>query len=164
MKIYLLSLFGASLATALIHLLAPEGTQGGVSKYLKLLCSLFLLAVIVSPLPHALREIRSLPDRIPDLGGTKSGGLPESVQEALDESSKIAFARSLTQLLEHRFSIPAGEIRCVIRWEEREDDTLPEEITLLLSGSAIWQDPDELEAFVTSLVHCTCKTALERRG
>ena len=162
MKTYLLSLFGASFAAALVTLFVPDGSGGGVSKHIKLLCSLFLLAVIVAPLPSAIRELQSLPDRIPESGNNDPSALPENVQKALDESSKAGFARSLTQLLENRFSIPAGEIRCVIRWDDSNDRATPEKITLILSGSAIWKDPDLLEEFVTELLGCACETALER--
>ena len=34
-------------------------------------------------------------------------------------------------------------------------------VTLLLSGKAIWRDPDPLCAYVEELLDCTCKVVLE---
>lgn len=78
----------------------------------------------------------------------------------MESASRSYFAQSLTQMLEQRFSIPAGEIRCTVRWQQ-DEELRPDRVTLVLSGSAIWKNPAEMEEFVTGLLGCECVTAIE---
>ena len=54
MEGYSLSILAASAVGALIGLLSPSG---GVSKYLRLTVSLFLLCALLSPLPSLLKDL-----------------------------------------------------------------------------------------------------------
>ena len=51
-------------------------------------------------------------------------------------------------------------VRCAVEWKTGEPAT-PERITVILSGGAIWKDPEKLEAFVRDLIGCDCVTAIE---
>ena len=154
MKTYLLSLLGASLAVALIGILAPAGA----SKHMKLISSLFLICILIAPLPRAIGSVWSMAEDFTTQGG--QSGSPSDyngqMQEAVNSASKTYFAQTLTQLLEQQFSIPPGEVRCSIRWAEGT-----EQITLILSGSAVWKNPADMEQFVTELLGCECVTAIE---
>ena len=158
MKEYLLSVLSAALVISLVGMLAPNGAQGS----LKLISALFLLLVIAAPLPKLLTAI---PDRIENLFQTNGNGGEEDDfrQQAnltLENASKTYLAQALTQLLEQKFSIPTGEVRCVIRWTDG-DQAKPEKVTVILSGSAIWKNPNQIEAAVTELLGCECVTAIE---
>ena len=50
MKVYIISVVAVSLVASALILLAPEGKGGGISKHLRLLTSLCILAVISEPL------------------------------------------------------------------------------------------------------------------
>lgn len=158
MKEYLLSVLAAALVIALVGILAPNGSGSS----LKLVSALFLLLAIAAPLPKLLT---SIPQRIEDLfqvGGQK-GDEEDFRQETdltLENASKAYLAQSLTQLLEEKFSIPAGEVRCTVRWVEG-DEIRPEKVTVILSGSAIWKNPAPIEETVTQLLGCECVTAIE---
>ncbi len=158
MKTYLLSVLAAALIISLIGILAPNGAQSS----LKLITSLFFLCVIAAPLPNWLEN---LPDRIDELvtapdGGSAEDDYRQQANEALDGASKTYLAQALTQYLEQKFSIPQGEVRCQILWSEEESAT-PEKVTVILSGTAIWKNPDSIEAAVTELLGCECVTAIE---
>ena len=159
MQTYLLSLLGGALAAALVGILAPEGA----SRHIRLVSSLFLICVLVAPLPKAIGSVSSWFEELEeaaDAGESGGGDYAAQLEAAMESASRSYFAQSLTQMLEQRFSIPAGEIRCTVRWQQGEEPR-PERVTLVLSGSAIWKNPAEMEKFVTGLLGCECVTAIE---
>ena len=159
MQTYLLSLLGGALAAALVGILAPEGA----SRHIRLVSSLFLICVLVTPLPKAIGSVSSWFEELEeaaDAGESGGGDYAAQLEAAMESASRSYFAQSLTQMLEQRFSIPAGEIRCTVRWQQ-DEELRPERVTLVLSGSAIWKNPAEMEEFVTGLLGCECVTAIE---
>jgi len=163
MKEYIVSLIVAALVAALVTALSPEGEGGGLSRHLRLLCTLFLLCVIVAPLGGVLGTLSDA------LGGTltppEAGGDTEDYQsqldQALSDAAKPYFANLLIEAIEKEFAIPTGEVRCAIRWREGESGATPERISIILSGSAIWKDPSPIEKFVRDRVGCECVSAIE---
>ena len=159
MQTYLLSLLGGALAAALVGILAPEGA----SRHIRLVSSLFLICVLVAPLPKAIGSVSSWFEELEeaaDAGESGGGDYAAQLEAAMESASRSYFAQSLTQMLEQRFSIPAGEIRCTVRWQQ-DEELRPDRVTLVLSGSAIWKNPAEMEEFVTGLLGCECVTAIE---
>jgi hypothetical protein len=158
MKEYLLSLLLVSLAVAIAQILAPNAS----ASYVKLIGSLIFICVLAAPLPRFLQTLPELSDRILHFtdGETSKEEYENTANDALENASKAYLAQALTKLLEERFSIPAGEVRCVILWAEGEDAT-PERVSVILSGSAIWKNPAQIEGTVTELLGCPCVTAIE---
>jgi len=160
MKAYLLSLLGASLTIALVGILSPNAT----SKHLKWLCSLFFVCVLIAPLPRLLEWAMENGERLssPSIGDSSTvTDYQKQMEEAVNSASRSYFAQTLTQMLEQRFDVTPGEVRCLIVWEEEGEQLRPQKITLILSGSAIWKNPAELEDFVTNLLGCDCVSAIE---
>ncbi len=158
MKEYLLSLLVVSLAIAVTQILAPNAS----ASHIKLICSLIFICVLSAPLPRFLKSLPELSDQILDLShktdsDDEYGNL---ANDALENASKAYLAQALTKLLEDRFAIPSGEVRCSIQWESGEE-AKPQKVTVILSGSAIWRNPNEIEAAVTELLGCPCVTAIE---
>ena len=146
MTAYLLTLFGSALAVALVDLLVPERGR----KTVRLISALFLLCVLSAPLPRAFRAIRDY--TIPDAA--------QEMKQAMESASRTYFARTLTELIGEQFALAEGSVRCEIEWEA-DNETVPNKITVILSGSAIWRDPEKIESFVEDLIGCECVTAIE---
>ena len=159
MKTYLLSLIASAAVAALVGFLSPEGNLG---KYVKLVSTLLLLTVILAPLPTAIGSLRDLPALFRKTK-TEAQTEEESLQNVLDATSKTYFAAELTERLEEKFSITPGELSVVIRWEDRDEESIPAEVTLLFSGRAKWKDPKEAESYVSNLLGCPCHSAVETR-
>ena len=163
MKAYLISIAGAAIATSAVGILAPEGERDGLAKHIRLLTALLLAVMLISPVVSLINGI----------GGALSGeivfpwegdgdvGEVEDIQAVLDGAAADYVTDLLTQSLEQEFGIPRGEIRCLIEWDRSEAEWRPIRATVILSGSAIWSDPAELEAHVTSLLGCECVSAIE---
>ncbi len=160
MNAYFLSLLGASLAAAMIGLLAPAGTSAGLGKTLRLLTTLVLLCVIVSPLPGLIANWNDLPFLSPEAAEEKYD-FDLRAQETLDAAARAYFARALTERLEEKFGFAAGEVRCAIEWSEADGETMPKSVTLILSGGAKWKNPREAETYVSELLGCPCDSAID---
>ena len=154
MTAYLLTLFGAALAVALVDLLVPERGR----KTVRLISALFLLCVLSAPLPRAFRAIRDY--TIPDAAQDAREEYTQKMKQAMESASRTYFARTLTELIVEQFALAEGSVRCEIEWEA-DNETVPKKITVILSGSAIWRDPEKIESFVEDLIGCECVTAIE---
>lgn len=154
MTAYLLTLFGSALAVALVDLLVPERGR----KTVRLISALFLLCVLSAPLPRAFRTIRDY--TIPDAAQDAREEYTQKMKQAMESASRTYFARTLTELIGEQFALAEGSVRCEIEWEA-DNETVPKKITVILSGSAIWRDPEKIESFVEDLIGCECVTAIE---
>jgi hypothetical protein len=83
------------------------------------------------------------------------------MEQALGDASTAYFTEMLTQMLEKRFEITPGEVRCIVVWNEEDGATVPKQVTVVLSGKAIWKNPQDMEAFVEGLLGCPCSSAIE---
>jgi hypothetical protein len=157
---YLMMLLGASLLVAILTILSPGGASGRAFRWIT---SLFLVAVLLSPLLSILHGLANLPSEEVTFPWEDSSEehYREELQSALDTASKQYFAETLTRHLEETFAIPTGDVRCQIRWGKVDETLQPTEITILLSGRGIWKDTAAIEKHVTELLGCPCITALE---
>lgn len=160
MKEYFLSLFLAAILIALVGILSPGKPSGGIGKHLRLLSSLFLLCVLLSPITAAMDGIRDWLNSdgvLPDLGDTEENGYGELASDVLDEASREYFSQMLAHTLSEEFSISPGDLRCQVEW----DNARPSRVTVLLSGAAIWRDPVPLQNAVQTLLGCPCDVAID---
>ncbi len=162
MREYLLSLLAATLVISVLHILTPAGEGGGLYKHYRLLSALLLVCLLLSPLAGTLDVLQDIMDGSFRFPWEEEEGTPdyrEELDAAMNDASQVYVAQLLTQTLETEFSIPAGELRCVIEWNP--DGSKPTLVTLLLSGSAIWKDARAMQSFVEELLNCPCQSAIE---
>lgn len=162
MKEYLLSLLVAAILISILGMLAPEG---GLGKHLRLLLSLFLICVLISPLSSLPEKLQDFPNGIltfpwEDQEDAKED-YKQQLEESLSTSSKEYFDQALTQALALQFGIELGTVRCVTEWNDENGNAHPQRVTVLLSQSAIWKDPHAIQTYVNELLGCECVVALE---
>ncbi len=162
MKEYFIALLAAAILASILALLAPDGK---LSLPLKALLSLFLVCALISPIRSLLQTFENLRDGsfvFPWEEEAPREDYEQQKQEALAQASKEYFTQSLTRMLESEFAIATGEVSCRVQWEETDGEELhPQQITVLLSGKAIWKDPHTIRTFVSELLECECTVALE---
>lgn len=164
MTTYLLSFIATALVIVLCKMLSPDGERDGLAKHLRLLTALLLVVSLLSPiwaLIDGAQKLVSGEIELPWENTTSSEDYSEELQSVLDSASAAYFSDMLTQTIEKNFDISRGEIRCAIQWERQGESLSPGRVTVILSGSAIWKDPAEIEQFVTALLGCTCVSAIE---
>ena len=146
---YLYSLALVAVLVALVCTLVPESAM----QHAKLLCSLCVIALLVSPVMSLVQAV-----------GNGTWEIPEAWQEGEQEEqnyeqfSDALVVGQLQVLLEREQGLSPKECRILVQWGE---DGGVREVTLLLSGKAIWRDPDPLCTYVEELLDCTCKVVLE---
>ena len=146
---YLYSLALAAVLVALVCTLVPESAV----QHAKLLCSLCVIALLISPVMSLVQAV-----------GQGAWEIPEAWQEGEGEEQDYAqfsdalVVGQLQVLLEREQGLSPKECRVLVEWGE---DGGVKAVTLLLSGKAIWRDPDPIIAYVEGLLDCTCKVVLE---
>ena len=164
MKTYLITLITASMAVALIGILSPRGEKDGIAKHMRLLTALFTICVLIAPLRDAVAAMGGILDGTAELPWEEpqeNERYEQQMNEALQNASTSYFTQMLTQMLQTRFLINDGEIRCTVKWKHENEMLSPVRVTVILSGRAIWKDPEEIEVFVSELLGCECVSAIE---
>ncbi len=146
---YLYSLAVAAVLIALVCTLVPESA----AQHAKLLCSLCVIFLLFSPVMSLVGAV-----------GQGAWEIPEAWQDEVQEEqdygqlSQDLVIGQLQVLLEREQGLPPAECRILVEWGEDGGVRL---VTLLLSGKAIWRDPDPIKAYVADLLDCECKVVLE---
>jgi hypothetical protein len=146
---YLLALAGMSVVIALVCVVVPAQGQAHV----KLLCSLCVVCLVCVPLVRTVKDISQGEWEIPEEWIGSDAQEPDYGQVA-----DRLLVGQLHVLLEQKFGIAADQCRILVQWDEQDRVT---QVTLVLSGKAIWQDPDPICAYVRQLIGCECKVVLD---
>ena len=164
MKEYILTLIVAALLSALVGILSPEGERGGISRHMRLLVALFMVITLISPICGLLTDLRNWMAGEGSLFPSDQI-LPidpdQTLADTLQNASDSYFTDMLTQTIETKFAIEVGDVRCDVAWQTNDGKLAPSRVTVLLSGRAIWKDPDAIAAFVHELLGCDCVIAIE---
>ena len=164
MKEYILTLIAAALLAALIGILSPDGERGGIARHMRLLVALFMVCTLISPIRGLLVHLRDWASGERPLFPSEEA-LPidpdTTLKETLENASGTYVTDMLTQAIETKFAIEIGDVRCAIAWQAEDGQLSPARVTVLLSGRAIWKDPDAIESFVHELLGCDCVIAIE---
>ncbi len=164
MEAYVISVIAASLIATVIGILTPRGERGGIAAHVKLLTSLFMICVLVSPLKGVIQRIEELSSGDwRDLFGEVAveEDYRAQMEHTMQEASTEYFTQMLTQALESQFDMQSGTVRCCVEWSPDSENLHPTRVTVILSGASIWKNPHAIESFVTELLDCTCVTAIE---
>lgn len=162
-KAYILSIFATALLITVVDILAPTGTGGGLSRHLKLVSSLVLVCILISPTVSLANKLKGF------LNGEWEFAFEEEMddhyadelQNALDNASREYFEGMLTKTLCEEFAIAESDLRCHVEWSGEGENLRPQKVTVILSGKAIWKNPAKIEEYVSTLLGCDCVSAIE---
>ena len=164
MKSYFIALLAATLLSVLILHLAPEGERGGLSKHVRLVASLFVVCILLSPIQALIQELPRWLEgdwlTVTD-SPTEGDAYKERMEEAIDQASKDYFTDLLTQALCAELSLEQKDLQCRVMWDPEKDEPTPTGVTVLLSGKAIWKDPTHIRRTVDALIGCPCEIIIE---
>ncbi len=153
MKEYLMTLTAVSLWSGLVGMISPEGDM---KKYVRLLCTLCFLCIMVQPLIPLLSEDR---DPLGELisAGEGNGEQYEEIYENTLLSGGRSYAESVIEAqLESAFSLPSKSLTVRATVKTEGDTTELTEITVLLRDAAVFADPKEITDYVNQSFHCPC--------
>lgn len=149
---YLYTLALAAVVISVVCAVVPGGMNGN----LRALCALCMICLICAPLTGVIGALTDADWEIPESWlGQDTEAVPEQDYE---QFSKQMLAGQLALLLQEKFSLSPAEVRVYAEWDT---DGTPERVTLVLSGKAIWQDPDPIRDYVEKLLGCECVIVLD---
>ena len=159
-KTYLLSIFATALLITVVDILAPGG---GLSKHLKLVTSLVFVCILISPSLAFAERLKDFANGDWELAieGDMEEHYSSELQNALDDATKEYFENMLELTLCKEFDIAEDNLRVAVEWIGDAENLRPQKVTVILSGKAIWKNPAKIEEYVTSLLGCTCVSAIE---
>lgn len=148
---YLYTLAAASVLIALICALTPSSAVS----HAKLLCSLCVICLLCAPLGELVRAVKEGELELP------SEWTEPPAEESEQDRNQVAeslLAGQLQDLLQKEFALNPEECSIYAEWS---DAGKVAKITLVLSGKAIWRDPDPIKAYVQELMCCPCVVVLD---
>lgn len=159
---YIFSLLSASLAAAVVELIAPKGEGGRLAAHVRMVAGLFLLAALLTPLREGLDILQAAAE------GDLANRIESGIRNASPEDYEAAFQASLaglgkteteswvTETLQTRFSIPRSD--CVVEAVcDAENGVLTLcELRIGLKGGSRLQNPHPIEAYFAETLQCPC--------
>ncbi|MBQ9151727.1 MAG: hypothetical protein IJX72_05705 [Clostridia bacterium] len=162
MNAYILTILAASLAAAIIELLAPKGDGGRIAAHVRMIAGLFLLVALLNPLKEGILLLQSAVE------GDLTDRLSEAIPNHTPTDYEAAFGDTLTAVgkkeveawvastLENVFGIPSSGYTVEAVCESVETTVTLREVRISLHGKYILENPHPIEAYVTEQLKCSC--------
>ena len=162
MNAYILTILAASLAAAMIELLAPKGDGDRIAAHVRMIAGLFLLVVLLQPLKEGILLLRSA------ASGDLTDRLSEAVPDYAPTDYEAAFNDTLTAVgkgeveawvasaLNTVFSIPPSGCTVEAICEAEETTLILREVRIALHGKYVFENPHLIEAYVSEQLGCAC--------
>lgn len=155
---YLISVIGASLVGGVITAALPDSGGGGaLKKYVGFIASLCVLCIIIAPAVRTLDAVSEF------FGGGLDGWLCEYEQSYEDEyyGYLVSYGREnaedgVRELICREFSIDSEDCHVSTDVSESNGVLRLDRIRVMLSGSAIFKNPYEIEKYLTEIFECEC--------
>lgn len=153
MKTMILGLFGVSLAAALSEMLFMGKEAKGIKGALRLMTSLAVLLVIISPLLHLVRGNYSV--SLDALSGDSDAALQEKYQtvfeNAVSGGSEALLKEGVSDFLNAEFGIDKEDATIKVSFTDGGD---LQAISVTLRGAALLKSPDEIEGALKKKLGC----------
>lgn len=129
----------------------------GAKKHVRLLCSLCLLCIIVSPLASIEAE-----DIFGDIGIYEEGAETDSVYSEIYSNTVRAvnedrISSALKEILVRDLSLDAESLSVSVRTEENGGVISVTEVSVGLSGKNILAEPESIIGYVEEMLECKCE-------
>lgn len=162
MKPYILSLLSASLAVAVVELLAPKGEGGRMAAHVRMVAGLYLLVALLNPLREGISLLRSMADG--DVASRVESLIPSDVETDYngvfgDNLTAIGAGEVslwVTDAMETRFGIPSEGCAVWASCAYAEDTLTVTEVRISLRGGYTLRDPLPIEVYFSSQLNCPC--------
>ena len=153
MRAAILTLFGVSLASALLGQFLPPGDQKGTGRYVQLLFSLVALLLLARPFANAIFSVGKEPERYMDEIVAKEG--KEEYEAIFKEQVSVAAISQLGEKIAERLAQQYGvSAECFTVSVTPDEEGNLSHVAVFLSGKALLQDPDTIAQELTNLLGC----------
>ncbi len=164
---YILPLLAASFAAAMVELLAPRGEGGKLAAAVRMCAGLFLLVSLLTPLRAGIALLSDLADEASEIPGIEIDAPDASDYESTLQASLVALGEHelhawVCETLQTRFAIPPDHVEVIFVWADTPDLPPPlGEVCLVVSGTAIFEDPHPIESYFTATLGIPCRVSVD---
>lgn len=145
-----LALFGAALAAGLAELLLP-GEEEGTSKVFRLLISLIVLLLILTPFLGFLQKSEDLLAGEIGFEEKEEAEFEQLFSDTVNAQGKAEFEKGLYALLAREYGIERENVMLLVRFDA---SGALADVSVYLSGSGLLQDPVALEKALSEKLGC----------
>lgn len=147
----ILALFGVCFAAAVGELLLPATAQLGTRKALRLLTSLLVLLLILTPFLRVLRNQDALFGGEIDIEEPSAKEFETIFENAMQSQSETDLKNGLLSLLQKEYGIKESDCQIFVYFKEGGE---LQSVSLFLSGDAIKKDPLAIERDLSARLGC----------
>ena len=148
----------------IVLIVSPEGIRSGIKKHMRLICSLCMLCIMISPIGEILSGINDIGNKVNFGDGEQLHGIYESIYESRNEEGyNDSIGKAVKAELSEKMSILDKECRVMVEFSDADQDGFrePRKITVILSGSSVFKNPRQVEDYVSEKFGCECVCAIE---
>ncbi len=157
MKEYVMTLTLTVALCSLSLILTPEGEKG-IGGYTRLVASLCILSVTISPVASFIESLYELDISSFVSGNSQNKEIFEEIYgDMLCEANEKDISEGIEELLCRDFSISRNDIRAYAELYLSGEEYKLRRVTISLSGGAIAKNPHEIKEYVTTLLSCECE-------
>lgn len=162
MSEYILSIIGVAVLVGVVDILTPENAS--LSKYSRLIAGLVVAVMLLSPLRGFVSYLSG------SFWGELEGAVSREEESEKYEDILIGGLESATrknvedgvlEILSESFNIKEENASVHVKLVRLEEALHVENLTICLSGTAIFANTYEIEEYFTSLLGCECVTVIE---
>ncbi len=158
---YILSLLAASVAAAIVELLAPRGEGGRMTAQVRMVAGLFLLVALLHPLRAGIDFLMSLPEQSMEMPEQDAAAYESTLKASILSLGNAELTAWVRETLETSFGIAPEQAEIVPVWDEGEALSPPlVELCIVLSGRAILEDPHAIESYFADALGCPCRVSV----
>lgn len=158
---YLLSVIAASLVVGVVGAMVPTGEGDGVKRTVCFIGALCVLSVLIAPVGNVLGWLGQVGEGVSSLFDREQyeQRYEQQYRDYLLSFGSDSIAEALREHICEQFDMPNEQCHVRVTTGEREGELCVEDVTVILSGTALFRDPYKIEAYIGELLGCRCTVA-----
>ncbi len=164
---YVYSIVCIAAAGGIVCIISPDSA---IKKHLKLVCALCLLCVMIAPISNFINNIRDFFDTDgSQIFGETDEGVRDTYESIYDRYLEGGYSDNIGEtvkdILYEKTGISKENCRVNVQFSDKNGDGVrePSKITVILSGSDIFRDPEQINALIAGIFGCECECAIDQR-
>ena len=155
---YVITLTVTVAVCTLATMLSPDGERG-LGKYIRLVASLCILCVAIAPLASFIGRLYYFDFDLSFIEERRAedGELQDIYSNMISEVSEAKVSQKIANMLREEYGLSDENTEVIAELFKDGDVYKIKKLTVLLSGKAIFTDPQIIREYLISLFDCECE-------